>query len=227
MAFYYLLLGHLIGDFVLQTDKIAENKGRYLRWNFLHALVVTLCILFFAYPFSLPYLCILLVNGIAHFLLDYYKTPVVKKLHLPELAGFLLDQFIHISLLYFISRFDAHSGRPAIDFVTVKYLTVLVIVTSFSAVFTQFILAAVFRRDGSRFFKKGEKNVGILARVYMAVVFYLSYVQSPGYLFLLLVIAAAFFLQFRLGWNKWMSASQLAVKLLLDLAISFACVFLL
>ncbi|MBZ0195690.1 MAG: DUF3307 domain-containing protein, partial [Deltaproteobacteria bacterium] len=52
MAFYYLLLGHLIGDFVLQTDKIAENKGRHRKWNLLHVLVVTLCTLLFTYPFG-------------------------------------------------------------------------------------------------------------------------------------------------------------------------------
>ena len=226
MAFYYLLLGHLIGDFVLQTDKIAENKGRHRKWNLLHVLVVTLCTLLFTYPFGNIVFGMVLLNGVTHFFLDYYKARITIKLRLPDLAGFLLDQSIHIFLLYFISQFAVYSNQHLIDFTTVRFLMGLSLVTSFSAVFTQFVLAALFRRDGSRFFEKGEKYVGILARTYIAIVFYMSFAQSPWYLLLLLAAAAVFFLQFKLGWNKWMSPSQLAVKLMLDAVISAACVFL-
>lgn len=226
MAFYFLLLGHLIGDFVLQTDKIAENKCRHWKWNLLHVLVVTFCTLGFAYPFGSLLFGMVLLNGAVHFLLDYYKAQITIKLRLPDLAGFLLDQSIHILLLYLISHFAVYGNQPLIDFIIVKYLMVLTFVTSFSAVFTQFVLAALFQRDGSRFFEKGEKNVGILARIYIVIVFYMSVVQSTWYLLLLLVVAAAFFLQFKLGWSKWMSPSHLAVKLLFDTVISAACVFL-
>lgn len=226
MAFYYLLLGHLIGDFVLQTDKIAENKGRHWKWNLLHVLVVTVCSLVLAYPFGSLLLGMVLLNGVVHFILDYYKAPLSLKLHLPDLAVFILDQAIHISLLYLISHFAVYTNQHLIGVVPVKYFMVLALITSFSAVFTQFVLAAVFQRDGSRFFEKGEKNIGILARMYMAIVFYISLVLSTWYLLLLLLAAVAFLLQFKLGWNKWMSAPHLAVKLLLDAVISVGCVFL-
>lgn len=225
MAFYYLLLGHLIGDFVLQTDKMAENKGRYLKWNLLHVLVVTLCTFVFSYTFGTLLLAMVLLNGVIHFIMDYYKNKICRILHMSELSGFLFDQLIHIILLYIISQTAVYGNEQLIDFKTVSLLIPLVLATFFSAVFTQFVLATLFPRVDSRFFKEGEKVIGILTRIYVAVVFYISSIQSPYYLLLLVIAAAMFLLRFKLGWNKWMSPSHLVVKLLLDTVISAACIF--
>lgn len=224
MAFYYLLLGHLIGDFVLQTDKIAENKGRYWKWNLLHVLVVTLCTFVFSYPFGILLLVMVFFNGVIHYIMDYYKNGICRILRVSELTGFLIDQSIHIILLYFISQTAVYGNHQLIDLITVRYIIVLLLVTSFSAVFTQFVLAALFPRADKRFFEKGEKQVGILTRIYSSIVFYISFAQSPYYLLLLTIAAATLFIRFKLGWNKWMSASHLAVKLLLDTVISVVCV---
>jgi cobalamin synthase len=226
MAFYYLLLGHLIGDFVLQTDKIAENKGRRWSWNLLHVLVVTFCILIFSYSFGTPLIFLVLLNGAAHFVLDFHKKDIMGILHLSELQGFLFDQLLHILLLLFISQAADYETSQLLDYRTVMLLIVLVLVTSFSAVLTQFILSALFPRTGNAFFKEGEKQVGILTRLYVSVVFYLAFVISPLYLLLLAIAAVIFLLQFKLKWNKWMSHSHLLVKLLLDTAISAVCTLL-
>lgn len=226
MAFFYLLLGHLIGDFVLQTDIIAQNKGRHWKWNLIHAVVVTLFTFIMAYPFGVLLLALMALNGIAHFYVDYYKARLSAKLKLTNLAGFLLDQLIHIFLLFLISLSAVYTKPHILDIATVDYLLVIAFITSFSAVFTQFVLSSLFSRKGSSFFEKGEKQIGMLSRVYMAVVFYLSFVVSPLYLLLLLVAAAAFLLQFRRGWDQWMSLPHLAVKLLLDAMISIGSVLL-
>lgn len=226
MAFYNLLLGHLIGDFVLQTDKIAENKGRRWKWNLLHVLAVTFCILIFSYGFGTPLIFLVLINGVAHFVLDFHKKAIMGVLHLSELQVFLFDQLLHILLLFLISRAAEYDAMQLLDYKTVRLLIVLVLVTSFSAVFTQFILSALFPRTDNSFFKEGEKQVGILTRLYVSVVFYLAVVISPFYLLLLVVAAVIFLIQFKLKWNKWMSHSHLLVKLLLDAAISAACTLL-
>lgn len=223
MAFYYLLLGHLIGDFVLQTDKIAENKGRRWKWNLLHVFVVTFCILVFSFNFGAPLIYLVLLNGIVHFALDFHKKEIMGVLHLSELSGFLFDQLLHILLLFLISQTALYGTRQLFDFYTIRLLIVLTLATSFSAVFTQFILSALFPRTDSSFFKEGEKHLGILARLYVVVVFYLSFVLSPYYLLLLTVAVIIFLLQFKMKWSKWMSHSHLIVKILLDTAISAVC----
>ena len=37
--FLLLLLAHVIGDFYLQTEKMAENKTDHVRWVLIHCLV--------------------------------------------------------------------------------------------------------------------------------------------------------------------------------------------
>lgn len=226
MAFYYLLLGHLIGDFVLQTDKIAENKCKYWKWNLLHVLVVTLCTLAFSYQYGNLLVFLVLINGAVHFFLDCCKASIGKLLNLNMMAGFLADQLIHIMLLYLISLTAVYKNPHLIDFMTVRFMIVLAIVTSFAAIFSQFLLKALFPRNDNRFFEDGEKNTGILARIYITIVFYLSFFHSPYFLLLLPGAAAVFFLQFKLKWNKWMSPLHLITKLFLDAAISAACIFL-
>ena len=225
MAFYYLLLGHLIGDFVLQTDKMAGYKSTHWKWNLLHTSVVTLSTFVFSYAFGTLLVVLVLLNGVTHFILDYYKNEICRHLHFSGLSGFIFDQSAHILLLYLISLTAVYSGDPFIDFATVKFLIGLVMITSFSAVFTQFILAALFPRSDSSFFEDGEKYMGIFTRMYVWAVLYVSLIQSPYVLFLLLIIAGAFFSKFKRGWYKWMSPSQLVVKMLLDAAISAVCIF--
>ncbi len=226
MAFYYLLLGHLLGDFVLQTDKIAANKGKYWQWNLLHVSIVTVCMLVSTFIFGPISFLMVLANGLLHFLLDYYKPAISKLLRLPELAGFIIDQSLHILFLYLISFMTVTRNPGVTGSIIVKLLIVLVVLTSFSAVFTQFVLAAVFPRTGSGFFEDGEKFMGILSRIFITTVFYLSYIISPFYLFLLILVPAAFVIQFKYKWNKWMSPTHLLVKFLLDALISTAAILL-
>lgn len=226
MAFYYLLMGHLLGDFVLQTDKIAENKCRHWNWNLLHVFVVTLCTFVFSYPFGVLLLLMVLLNGVIHFILDYYKNSINRILHLSELAGFLVDQLIHIIFLYIISQAAVYKNQHIIDFTNTRLLIGLVLVTSFSAVFTQFVLGALFPRTDGRFFEEGEKHVGIITRILVSIVFYLSFRLSLYYLLLLVIAAIIFIIQYKIEWHKWMSPAHLIVKLMLDTSISAACIFI-
>ena len=223
MAFYYLLLGHLIGDFVLQTDKIAENKGRQWKWNLLHVLVVTLCIFLFSFQFGNVLSVMVILNGAVHYIMDHYKSRACKALQLSDLTGFLTDQLIHVILLYLISLMAVYDGELLIEFTTVRMLIALALVTSFSAIFTQYMLSALFPGENRRFFEKGEKIFGILSRTYVTIVFYLSFHQSPFYFLFLILVVTVFFGQYRCVWSKWMSHWHLAAKLFLDMAVPIIC----
>jgi hypothetical protein len=225
MTFSYLLLGHLIGDFALQTDKMAENKGRQWKWTLFHSIAVTLCILVFSFPYGLLLNGLVLLNGAAHFLLDHYKAEIRRRLHLSELSSFLADQLTHVLLLFAVSL-AAADGHSPISAEAVRLLIVLVLVTSFSAVFTQFILAALFPRAEGRFFEDGEKPVGILTRLLLSIVLYISFFYSPYFLFLLLIVAVSYSLEYRFEWSKWMSLRHFAAKFLLDALVSAACFLL-
>lgn len=218
-----MILGHLIGDFVLQTNRIAGNKILYRRWNILHALVVTLCTLFFALPAGGVVIALVLLNGGVHFFIDHYKPRLVKRFGIPEIAGFVLDQALHVLLLAGISCFAVSGAKwQWLGDGTIKVLFVLVFITSFCAVFNQLILGMVFPRMNSRFFEDGEKVTGIITRLYIAISLFLSYVLSPFFLLPLALFPVAFLLQNRFKWLSWMSTGHLAIKLLLDVLMALA-----
>ncbi len=74
MSFYYLLLGHLLGDFTFQTDNIAKYKSIQWKWNLLHTVIVTLSMLIFAIPFGQLAVFLVIINGILHFIIDSFKA---------------------------------------------------------------------------------------------------------------------------------------------------------
>lgn len=86
-----LLLGHLLGDFPLQTNKIFKLKTQ---GNFGLAIHVAIHILVTALLIQQPwhYWPILLILGTAHFITDWLKLNLPGK---NQAAGFVWDQLIH------------------------------------------------------------------------------------------------------------------------------------
>jgi hypothetical protein len=75
--FDWLLVGHLVGDFLLQTDRMARYKARQWRWLFAHVgsymASVTLATLLYAWQHSLsswPAIVGLLLVAATHVGLD-------------------------------------------------------------------------------------------------------------------------------------------------------------
>lgn len=62
------LIAHLVGDYILQTDKQAQNKAKSKLYAGVHAFTYTLPFLFITQ--SIP---ALLVISITHFLIDHYR----------------------------------------------------------------------------------------------------------------------------------------------------------
>lgn len=228
MIFYYFLLGHLLGDFVLQTDTIAGNKGKYWQWNALHAFLVTLCIFAMAIPFGMLTLGLVLLNGVIHFLLDYYKPGIVKYLKISGLLGFLADQVLHMSLLFLISltAIPDKTSFMLQDPETVKLLLVIVLVTSFAAVLNQYLMGTFFPRPGGKFFEQGEKQTGILTRLTITIALYFAVSSSPLFLLLLPIAAIVLVFVYRSGLTPRIGMGQLGLKIALDVAVSLAGLFM-
>jgi hypothetical protein len=209
---------------VLQTDKIADNKAKYWYWNVLHTLLVTLCTLALSIPFGTLTQVMVLLNGILHFIVDYFKADIQKKFRLSGLAGFLTDQFLHVLLLYAIS-FTAITENNSwlIKNINLIWLVIiLALATSFSAVLNRFALDRFFPRPGDSFFEKGEKWIGILTRLLIIISLYLSFIFSFLFLLLLLAMPAAVLFIYKFRWNSRISLKYLVSKILLDIAESTA-----
>lgn len=68
----YILLAHLVGDYILQTDRMAREKTRSSRWAFIHAAVYAACYAPLAFYAPRP-LFALYVILVTHFFIDRYR----------------------------------------------------------------------------------------------------------------------------------------------------------
>jgi len=108
--FLILIIGHILADFVLQTDNIVngkkELKGTYFFLHWLHLFIVLVIgtHLFFNYKMVLILSSII---SIIHVLLDFVKEIIVirykKRFSYKEealnIVTFFIDQFVHIIVL--------------------------------------------------------------------------------------------------------------------------------
>lgn len=94
-----LFILHFVGDFVLQTDKMALNKSKSKFWLTVHCCVYFL--MFTIWPLFAVYL------GLSHWLIDYFSSKVTSKLwSLDSKHWFFvtigLDQLLHtLSIIFF------------------------------------------------------------------------------------------------------------------------------
>lgn len=103
-----LMMGHLLGDFYFQSNKLAEKKKTSFAYTVWHCFVYSF-VMFAVLVITTGKLveCILptLIIGVLHLLVDGVKCGVQKyvKLNKYELSIFIVDQIIHFGILFAIS----------------------------------------------------------------------------------------------------------------------------
>ncbi len=121
--FLLLLLGHVLGDFYIQTGKMAEKKEKSLRWVLIHCfcywammLLISLPILSWKIAFAAT------VATILHLIIDVikfaYKSWKVKKGKMTLTVKrnvFFVDQIAHCICLFGITYWIIGSKVPIIE----------------------------------------------------------------------------------------------------------------
>ncbi|HEY8390428.1 MAG TPA: DUF3307 domain-containing protein [Clostridia bacterium] len=108
-SFILLLTSHFLADFTFQPYKLSEKKKNSIRFLLLHALIYSLltflvCLLFGS-TFQIVFFGIII--SVSHILLDFIKIKLDKKFNNVTYTfySFLIDQLMHISILFVISLF--------------------------------------------------------------------------------------------------------------------------
>jgi len=99
--FYRLLLAHIIADFPLQTKQIFKVKMN-TKWGvLLHSSIILIFSFLFAFPYleNLRVIIIIIVIFATHTIIDKIKLDYSKKNANQGIKIFLLDQFLHISII--------------------------------------------------------------------------------------------------------------------------------
>lgn len=94
----FLMIGHLLGDFYLQNDKIARSKNENFRSVLWHGLEYYIAFLLTALPvFSIDMLLAATYAAIIHMLIDMVKYLILRKKKFPkDYVVFLIGQSFHI-----------------------------------------------------------------------------------------------------------------------------------
>ncbi len=122
MIKYLLILGigHLLGDFYFQTEKIAALKNKHYYGVLLHSIEYYAAFLFAILPvFSIDMVACAIIAGTIHFIIDTLKYIYIKiaKIYRAYVV-FMVDQAAHIvalfSVAFFICYYNFTIGRISV-----------------------------------------------------------------------------------------------------------------
>lgn len=103
--FLRLLAGHLLGDFVLQTGRIAEMKRVGWRGLLYHIGIILVSTAIFTIP-APNWPVIVALVGLLHLLIDSVRTFLVPPLRRGHLFYFVVDQGVHVGSLLIITAWQ-------------------------------------------------------------------------------------------------------------------------
>ncbi len=89
-----MFLAHLVGDYVLQWDALAQWKSRELRGVIVHSVVLFAVTALFAFVIEPGWWAGVLLISISHFAVD--AAQFLFRPTLPPLLRFFIDQFLHL-----------------------------------------------------------------------------------------------------------------------------------
>ena len=199
-----MFLAHLVGDFVLQWDRLAQWKSRELQGVLVHGLIVTAVTWLFALPFAPGWWQGILFIGIAHTIIDAAQW--VYTLPGSPLVRFLYDQFLHLLVIVIALAAGGYLNltAPGNDILFgihhhhfLVYLLGYAFLTMPAWVLLKFLGYALVERTGPSFLDGSSKYVGIVERVLVA-----TFVLIGQFLLIPLVAVPRLFLEWRQFSNR-------------------------
>lgn len=100
-----IVLGHIIGDFYVQTDKIAEKKKSSIKYMLLHCLIYSIIVGTSFFVLNKNISETLWISGfilLTHLVVDLVKRKCDKKTDRCGYMIFIMDQAVHIIILFSI-----------------------------------------------------------------------------------------------------------------------------
>ena len=203
--FIRLLLAHLIGDYILQFNRIYRLKSKGLKGVTVHVLLIVVCLFVFSWPYlNLPGIWVFIIFvGITHIFQDHLKIRLKVK---NNPWFYLLDQFIHIGIIstILLTGFKNLPPPQKIDNLIISIYNndalIIYLIAIILASYNGFFMIIDFKRHllkAPYHFTILDKWYGITER---AVIVSLLFLKGP-FLFLLLPVLLARPLIFVLG-NK-------------------------
>ncbi len=111
--FFRVLLGHIVGDFVLQTIDLVRYKSGSWKGQILHAGIVLVSVALFLWDDLFSWWPWLLVLFVLHLLSDWAKVLLTRRVAGWGLALFLGDQAVHLGTIVLLVYLSEGAGAFA------------------------------------------------------------------------------------------------------------------
>lgn len=213
-----LISGHILGDFFLQTDKMASGKNRILIL-FLHSLIVSGATYLFLGNFK--YWLVFGIIFSTHFIIDLLK----QKIKLKSIISFAADQILHLIVILLIANlfngykcyWEYYLGNNyllmviLISGVVLLTRTSSILITLIMEPFTNTLNQNTHELKG---FENAGRLIGYLERILILIFVFTNYLSGIGFL-----IAAKSVLRF--GEIKNKSDRMMAEYIIIGTFLSF------
>jgi hypothetical protein len=161
--FIRLVLGHLIGDFVFQFDRVHALKVKGPKGLLLHVGIVMGCLLMLCWPYldqPITWLFLLFI-GLTHYIQDWAKIRLTSHSK-HQLFFFFFDQVVHIAFLATVFGTVlrtmgpwANPGRHLLQDLYNNNTIILYFITAFIASYAGHYSILLLKKD---FFKSENSN---------------------------------------------------------------------
>ncbi len=170
--FLRLLAGHLLGDFALQTGRIAEMKRTGWRGLLYHIGLLLIATALFLIP-APNWLLILVIVGVVHLAIDSVRTFLVSPPRRGHLLYFVADQGLHAGSLFAIAVWQQPELSRSVQALIHPHSTAERVYLLFSAlillIFTVPVVEALLVLDLGRENRRGSPHVTLRMRLFGAV----------------------------------------------------------
>ncbi len=107
-VFFEILLAHLLGDFVFQSNDLIQKKYKSWTGTFEHVCIIAVCTILFLFPYwnqAWTWYTVALIFS-THFIQDCLKIRYDIRFNLKKKSTlpFFVDQLFHISLIAYVAR---------------------------------------------------------------------------------------------------------------------------
>ncbi|MBL7075492.1 DUF3307 domain-containing protein [candidate division KSB1 bacterium] len=230
--FWLLLLAHLIADFPLQTDFVFRVKSQHPYGVLLHCGIVTGVTAAVCFPYLTlgAFWLVLLVKLVSHLIIDKSKLIITSKYLKDDIFFFILDQFLHITVILCIVQFYQPS-YPLSDLSPLYNTSVLIILSGFiisvfgGTIWVFYMQLWVSQRSADpeqspvAFPRMKKKLLGYFERLVMTVAFLLG---NWFYLLVILTYLPRYILARDSFKNGLPIKVKVATSVLLSLVVGFA-----
>ncbi|MFC1566433.1 DUF3307 domain-containing protein [bacterium] len=179
---WHLLCAHLLGDFTLQTNKVAYWKSKHFFGLVAHSIIILLVYFAFTIKYLSEIWFVIILLWISHFLIDYLRILFIKKFpRMNNIFAFLLDQSLHI--LAIIAAYKLSFSKLKYTYVNtwIIILTIIILITSFTTILIYYLELFIYKTSK---IEAKEKYFGITERFVI-----MSFFLLPGYLWILFPFA--------------------------------------